>query len=473
MKFKGFLLSLAAGAVWMGRALMAAEATDEIGELKKQIQALDQKVRVLERNRELEAEAAEAKKSESPRLTIGQNGVSFSSADTNFVLRLGAHLQFDGRFFINDRIGVNDTFLLRRVRPILEGTVFKDYDYRLMLDFGANNSGTSANTGNNAMVQEAYINAHYWEQFQIQVGKFKPPVGLERLQSDVNVRFIERGYPTGLVPNRDVGVQLHGLLFNQTLAYQAGVFNGVQDGGSGDIDIGDDHKDLAGRLFAQPFKNTHFEPVRGLGLGVAGTYGNQGGALPKFVTPGQQTFFTYLTGSGNTFTNVVAGGTHWRLVPQGSYYWGPLGVFGEYAISSQKVRRDARTAGGSASTIGSFRNEAWEVSGTYLLTGEENSFYGVTPRAPLNFANGTWGAWELAGRVGQFTVDDGLFPLYALSGSASKATSWGVGVNWYLNKNVKLSLDYEQTYFKDGSSQPGNVTAQDERIIFTRAQLAF
>src|SRR2546421_9755822 len=172
--------------------LRAADANDEISKLRTQIQELDQKVRALERNRELEAEAAQATKSSTPRLAAGQDGFSFSSADTNFLLRVGAHLQADGRFYLGDHIPINDTFLLRRVRPIFEGTIFKNYDYRLMLDFGAN-TGT-ANT-----VQDAYVNVHYWPQFQIQIGKFKPPVGLERLQSDVNVRFIERGYPTGLV----------------------------------------------------------------------------------------------------------------------------------------------------------------------------------------------------------------------------------------------------------------------------------
>jgi len=46
-------------------------------------------------------------------------------------------------------------------------------------------------------------------------------------------------------------------------------------------------------------------------------------------------------------------------------------------------------------------------------------------------------------------------------------------VNWYLNRNLKLSLDYEQTQFKDGSAKTGTVTAQDEKIIFSRVQVAF
>jgi phosphate-selective porin OprO/OprP len=154
------------------------------------------------------------------------------------------------------------------------------------------------------------------------------------------------------------------------------------------------------------------------------------------------------------------------VVPQGYWYWGPLGVLGEYAVSSQKIR----LTGAPATKV---HNDAWQLTATCLLTGEENSYQGVRPHTPFSLANGGWGAWELAGRVGRLEIDNEAFPTLSLAGSASKATSWGTGVNWYLNRNLKLSLDYEQTYFKDGSSQRGTVTAQDEKLIFSRVQLAF
>src|SRR5207244_2868260 len=103
-------------------------------------------------------------------------------------------------------------------------------------------------------------------------------------------------------------------------------------------------------------------PLRGIGLGVAGTYGYQSGPLPRYVTPGQQIFFSYLNvtaSGGTTFTNVIADGTHWRVVPQAYWYWGPLGVYGEYAFSDQRIRRDAKTAAATSSAIHAMKNEAW------------------------------------------------------------------------------------------------------------------
>ena len=42
--------------------------------------------------------------------------------------------------------------------------------------------------------------------FAVTAGKFKVPVGLERLQSANDIRFVERAFPTSLLPNRDLGV---------------------------------------------------------------------------------------------------------------------------------------------------------------------------------------------------------------------------------------------------------------------------
>ncbi len=71
---------------------------------------------------------------------IGRDGFSWKSADGDFVLRLRGYIQLDGRFFSEETPAGTDTFLLRRVRPIFEGTVFKIFDFRVMPDFG---QGTS------------------------------------------------------------------------------------------------------------------------------------------------------------------------------------------------------------------------------------------------------------------------------------------------------------------------------------------
>jgi phosphate-selective porin OprO and OprP len=467
MKFHRWLLTGLVGAQIISPSF-AADDAGTIDDLRRQIQDLDQKVRILERKQELEKETATEKSKAAPTVNLGASGLAVRSADSNFVFKVRGYVQTDARFYADDAPGgtANDTFLIRRARPIFEGTVYDKYDFRVMLDFA---SGINSTVVNNGFLQDAYLNARFLPEFQVQVGKFKEPVGLERLQSGANLLFVERGYPTQVVPNRDVGLQLQGDLLGGVLRYEAGVFNGVADGGSGDVDGSDDERDIAGRLFAAPFKNTEAGALRGLGVGVAGTFGNQDGAglVSKYKTPGQQPFFSYRSGAGTAAApSVVADGDHWRFAPQLYYYWGPFGLFGEYVLSDQQVRLDA-----GASTFARVKNTAWQVSASYVLTGEENSWKGLTPKHSFGPGSGGWGAWEIAARVGQLDVDNAAFPLLANPAtSATAATSWGVGLNWYLNKNVKLNFNYEQTAFNGGTS---DFLKNGEKVFLTRAQFSF
>jgi phosphate-selective porin OprO/OprP len=448
--------------------VQAEDTTEIIKKMQQRIDDLEQKVSVLDRGQKLEPGPITVKVANVPTVSLGTDGLNFRSADTNFTLRLGVHLQADARFFPDtaNAAGNHDTFLLRKVRPLIEGTVYDRFDYRLMLDFG---SGITSATGNNGFVQDAYVNARIFRELQIRVGKFKPPVGLERLQNDVDVRFIERAFPTLLVPNRDVGVQIHGKLWDGVVNYAAGVFNGVPDGGSGDIETSDGGKEAAARVMVEPFRKTGIGPLKGLGVGVAGTFGTQQGALSSYVTPGQQRFFSYLSGAGTAAApNVSASGDHWRLSPQAYYYWGPFGLLGEYVFSSQELSRVA----GGAPTYATAKNSAWQVAATYFLTSEENSYGSITPRRPFSLGGAGWGAWELRARVSQLSVDDAVFPLLANPAtSPSQATEFGIGLSWYLSRNVKFMLDYEQTGFRGGDANP--LTSKGEKAVMGRLQLAF
>ena len=438
-----------------------ADATsDAIGELKQQIEALDQKVKVLERQKELDTEAAETKAKDTPKISVGNSGLSAASADGNFVFQLHGLVQVDNRTFFNDRdnhnqsIVGNDTFLLRRARPIFSGTLYKDFDYMFVPDFG----------GSSVQIFDAYVNYRYSPWLQVRAGKFKVPVGLEQLQSDQYTSFNERGLPTALLPNRDIGFQLWGDIGNGRLSYAAGVFIGVGDGRYTSNADFEDHRDFAGRIFAQPFRGTSVTPLQNLGFGLAGSWGNVSssatGLASAYLTDGQQQFFAYTNG-------VVANGTHWRLSPQGNYYWGPFGLLGEYVISDQEVTKGAVSA--------DLQNTAWQVAAGWVLTGEDASYTGVTPKHPFDPRANHWGALQLVARYADLNIDDNAFPVFANPAtSASEAKAWAVGLNWYLNKNIRANVSYAHTSFGGKiNSAAATVTRQPEEVVFTRLQLAF
>ncbi len=439
------------------------------------IQDLDQKVKILARQRELDQDAALAAAKTAPKLSVGPGGLSASSADTNFVFTLRGLVQVDSRSFFNDSaIRSNDGFLLRRARPIFQGTLYRDFDFRFTPDFG----------GSTVQIFDAYGNYRYAPWAQLRAGKFKTPVGLEQLQEDVNTSFNERSLVTDLVPNRDVGLQLWGDIDGGVLSYAAGIFNGVGDSRNSSNSAFENDVEFAGRLFALPFKNTDLAALQNLGFGIAGSTEHDsgvastglpsttGGTLPGYTTDGQQQFFAYnpATGAGT----VVAKGQHWRLSPQGSYYYGPFSLLGEYAISDQGVSKGAAKA--------NLHNTAWEISGGWVLTGENASFAGVTPLHPFDPRGGQWGALQVVARYAELNIDHAAFPVFSNPDtSASAAQAWSVGLNWYLNKNIRLNTSYSHTTFTGGGggtgaaaqTAPSIVTRQPESVLFTRIQLAF
>src|SRR5438132_5374935 len=142
--------------------LLADDTTDTINGLKQQIEQLDQKVRILERNRELEKETTDTKSKDASKISIGEKGFSFGSSDGNFAINLKGVLQADSRTFFKDGgIKGNDGFLLRRARPIISGTVFGDFDFLFVPDFG----GTSG-----TVIQDACLNYRYKPELQFQFG---------------------------------------------------------------------------------------------------------------------------------------------------------------------------------------------------------------------------------------------------------------------------------------------------------------
>ena len=74
-------------------------------------------------------------------------------------------------------------------------------------------------------------------------------------------------------------------------------------------------------------------------------------------------------------------------------------------------------------------------------------------------------------RYCELDVDDAAFPLFANPASAaSRVSSWGIGLNWYLNANFKLVANYTRTAF---DAAPGATPPDDENAFFTRAQFSF
>lgn len=454
----------------------AANDSSELEQLRALVQELDQKIRVIERKDELAAEDAAKAKAEQPVIKASDKGFGLESADGKFKFKLGGLFQGDSRYVDTDTSGVKENdFLLRRAEADFQATVFGKYDFRLLTEFAPETAG----------ILDAYVNARFAPGFKVQFGKFKSPSSLERLQGAAALKFIDRTYVAdALLPNRDIGLQVHGDLFGDKLNYAVGVFDGQVDG-AGDSKVKNEDnntdKDFVGRVFLQPFKGSD-SALAGLGFGISGTWGDIQGKTGNgntnltsgYKTPGRQTFFAYRKDASATDT-VFADGERVRWSPQGYYYYGPFGLLAEYARVSQDVTR----VNGGTKTHTDLEHDAWQVAVSWILTGEDNSFGVIKPKRPFDWEKGGLGAWEVALRYSELNVDDDAFEggsnsFAELHKSAKSAESWALGLNWHLNNFVKFATTYEHTQFDGGAGTALAVKDRDdEDVLSARFQLAF
>ena len=386
------------------------------------------------RGQPLALDTGDASSDQTGVVTRWNDGLTIESFDQDNVLQFGALVQADGRFAPDDPLHeVADTFLMRRVRLIVQGRAGKFFEFRVMPDFA----------GGPLVLFDAYVDTRFSDTFRVRVGKDKTPIGLEQLYADYSLLFPERTLATNLVPNRDLGVQAQGSVGRGALSYVGGVFNGVPDGANGDLDA-NSGKDLVGRVTLG---------LGRLGLAVAGSTGSQSGALPSFKTTAQQIFFAYANG-------VAADGSRTRISPSAFVYRKWLGAFAEYVRTDQMVSRGAEAT--------AVVNHAWEVTVSGVVTGEDATDRGVTPVQPFNPGQHHWGAFQLAARVSSLTVDPRAFSAGVAAASASqRADAVGVAAIWYANRHVKQVISYERTVFDrdpHGSRRP-------EHAIVFRVQM--
>ena len=457
----------------------------------------ESRLSLVERKEELIEEDLARRAATAPNISFNERGFVVRSADGNHALRLGGLLQMDDRQYVGQENDANNQFLIRRARPYASGTVWKYVDFRFVPDFG---TVDAQNTRNTAIIVDAWININVQKEFQIQMGKFKPPGGLEMLQSAQNTMFIERGPLQQLQPNRQLGFMPNGLLFDDTLNWAVGVFASAPNNYTQTIDTANGYG-VATRLFARPFVNDADE-LAGLGFGVAGAYANMDDYSPG-STAISNGLNTYASDPGVVFFNWNAStqrnGALFRIIPQAYYYYGPWGVMAEYIVQSQGLTFNS----GNATQQRQIRDTSWarQLEVSYNITGEDNSFDSLVPAKNFDFFQtddeDAVGLWQIAFRADQLQIDSDLFnqpnpsnTFAANSPNGNNARgfdSYTLGLNWYLNPNVRLYLNatYTTWYYASrfSSSSPngtgvgvpaqGTSISNNELAIATRIGFFF
>ncbi|MBI3854814.1 MAG: hypothetical protein HY293_03890 [Planctomycetes bacterium] len=364
---------------------------------------------------------------ESPITATLRDGVHFRSADGNLDATLGGYAGLHYRAVAHrpeDNVRTSpDSWFLRQVRPELAGTVYKDFDFRVQLDFPS---------GSAAGLADAYVGWRRFPELSLRLGQFKEPFGQEQTTPDRFVEFDERSLGDRFTPQRDLGAMLYGRLFDGILGYEAGFFNG-QGRGVLDANRG---KELAARVRVLPFfaADDAF-PLKSLRFGIAATTGTtQKSSISALDSPSPGLAILHLDATAGTLD-----GDRKRLGGELAWTAGPLGLRAELWRRVDGIDNGAFDNRRLAIT-------AWNASAAWRITGEKKPLDGR-----LLPADETWGAVEVAYRIDRLRIGGEVFTTgaAAAAGNSNAATEHTLGINWHLTRHLRVSPNFFWEVYDD------------------------
>ena len=406
-------------------------------------------------------------------LTAGWNGEHFfiRSPDGQFNLNPYGYVDVDYRAYTGDAVPAN-TFVLRRARFGFQGNYGKKFDFAILTD---------ANSTSGAIVRDVYLNTRIIPEFQFQAGQFKEPFAQELATGATNLDFVERGlqallYPSVVTAFRSPGITFHGDIHHGVLQYFVGAFNGR--GGVATAVVNE--PEVVGRVRVYPWRNTTSKWFREWAFGGSAARADARGLSKDVnfsgVIPDQAYAF---------FPQLPINGPVTRYEAETTYIKSGFAFRGEYVqLQDQRYGVGSETPGGLAFfTYPGVGAKAWNLSSTYLLTGEKQPENGTPrvrkpvfgPDTPEGGKEHGWGAWGVGFRYSAIQAiapgadQESLFTPGFVPTYNYHTDQFTIGLNWYLNYWVKYQFNVNVDRLKEPS-----VTGQEpQNIVVFLQELQF
>lgn len=428
---------------------------------------------------------------------------SFASADGRFTANVRAIVMFDaGKYFQKDNLpaqvtnrDLNDGTNFRRARFGIDGKLFKDFDYALIYEFGG--SGAE-DTGH---IQEAWVQYTGWKPWRLKVGAFEPNIGLQAAVSTSQMIMMERPAPAEVARNVAAGdsrsaIQLTGngiwgegdsgiaTRWFASAALTGNTVSTLNSTGGFATQPSDEQTGIIGRFALAPFSSTDWQAHFAVNGQIA-TQPNDAGvaASPRYPIQLRDRPELRIDGTRLVDTGGIDAKTASVLGAEFGFSAHQFMLESEYF--NYKIER--RNTGVAQPSDPSFNG--WYVQGAWVLTGENRPYNPAegrfdAPKMTYNFnpSAGTWGAFELAARysdldlnyhdcgAGHATPSSPAPCFDAVRGGDQKISS--VGLNWYLNPDIRFMLDYlhvDVNRFNAAGLQVG----QTYNAIALRSQFTF
>ncbi|HPR64757.1 MAG TPA: porin [Thermoanaerobaculia bacterium] len=352
-------------------------------------------------------------------LTVSwDRGLKLTSEDKSFELKIGGRLQNDWTFFSADQSveeisgNLEDGSEFRRAYLTIAGTMYGNIEFKAEYDFA----------GGDADFKDVYLGLKkVFGHAGLRIGHFKEPFSLEEQTSDNYITFLERAMPIeAFVPSRNVGFMLHQA--DNRFTYGVGIFKDADDYGTPADNVSESTWAVTGRVAGTLYDKDEGKSL--LHLGLAYTSREPAGDSVRIRTRPE----IHLMPSRLVDTHAMNADGFDVLGTEIALVQGPFSMQGEYMLASVDLMD-----GDSVDFTGYY------VFVSYFLTGEsrpyrKGSFDRVSPAQNFTPGGGS-GAWEVALRYSSMDLNDG--PV-----SGGKEDNLTLALNWYLNPNTRLMLNY-------------------------------
>jgi phosphate-selective porin OprO/OprP len=160
--------------------------------------------------------------------------------------------------------------------------------------------------------------------------------------------------------------------------------------------------------------------------------------------------------SGGQVYGVEVAGSYKNLFAQGEYYHYVVDT--RAGVPTVPGNLQGGIPGPALNFDGGYAQASYSIGGTRHYDPTRGAYTGVIPETPMMPGSSGWGALELATRYtfvnlnSPYLTTATLGPAFSAPGvftggtttyGGGKETSYGIGLNWYPNYNMKFMLDYE------------------------------
>jgi phosphate-selective porin OprO/OprP len=376
--------------------------------------------------------AKEAEEKETDYDIRWNNGIELKRKDDAFQVKVGGRIHLDWGFIDpdsslennenNGAYGDNalkgDGVEFRRARLFVEGKFYERFKAKAQYDFAGGEVG----------FKDVYLGIEDLPLVgDLTIGQFKEPFSLEELDSSNYITFMERSLATvAFAPSRKTGIGLGNAVLDKRMTWAAGLFYGDTDD-DGDSNFDDvTNLDFTLRVTGLPFYWEKGRRLLHLGLGFSQQWRDEGETSLRYRSRPE----SHLTDVRLVDTGSFDADGAWLLNPELAFVWGPFSLQGEYFWNSVDS-----TEANDPSFQGAYLYGSWFITGEHRpYSTSSGKFSRVKPES--NFLDGGGlGAWEVALRWSWLDLNDENI-------EGGEETNYTVGLNWYMNPNVRLMFNY-------------------------------